>query len=471
MRQTRFFAFLRKEADFTTLQDYLASLRGKEVTVIGIGVSNRPLLELLISAGARVTARDKKTREQLGDIVPQLESRGVSLVLGEHYLENVAGDVVFRTPGLRPDAPALEEARARGSIVTSEMEVFFEVCPCPIIAVTGSDGKTTTTTLIAEMLRAAGRTVWLGGNIGTPLLDKAGEMKESDIAVLELSSFQLMSMTRSPHIAVITNLSPNHLDVHKDMEEYVWAKGNIYRHQGADDLLILNYDNALTRAQAGDAPGKVRFFSRQSGTAEGLFLQDGFIADARGPILNTKEIRIPGDHNVENYMAACAALRDLVEPEIMARVSREFSGVEHRLELCRDKDGVRWYNDSIASSPTRTLAGLRCFPEKVILIAGGYDKHIPFTPLGEEIPRSVKTLILCGATADKIRAATLAAPDYAPGNPHIRETETLADAVKLAHSLAKPGDVVLFSPACASFDQFPNFMVRGRFFKENVENL
>lgn len=454
-----------------TLQEYLDSIHGKTVAVVGIGVSNTPLLRLLLREGVAVTACDKRTREQLGELAGELEQGGARLQLGSDYLEGLDQDIIFRTPGLRPDVPQLAKAVAGGSVLTSEMEVFFQVCPCPIIAVTGSDGKTTTTTLIAEMLRAAGRTVWLGGNIGTPLLDKAGEMKKSDIAVLELSSFQLMSMTRSPHIAVITNLSPNHLDVHKDMEEYVWAKGNIYRHQGADDLLVLNYDNALTRAQAGDAPGKVRFFSRQSGTAEGLFLQDGFIADARGPILNTKEIRIPGDHNVENYMAACAALRDLVEPEIMARVSREFSGVEHRLELCRDKDGVRWYNDSIASSPTRTLAGLRCFPEKVILIAGGYDKHIPFTPLGEEIPRSVKTLILCGATADKIRAATLAAPDYAPGNPHIRETESLADAVKLAHSLAKPGDVVLFSPACASFDQFPNFMVRGRFFKENVANL
>ncbi len=455
-----------------TLNEYLAGLRGKQVTVIGIGVSNRPLLRLLAQAGACVTARDKKTEDQLGDIVPQLKEWGVRLLLGEHYMEDMAGDVVFRTPGLRPDHPELLKAVAAGAVLTSEMEVFFEVCPCPMIAVTGSDGKTTTTTLIAEMLRESGKTVWLGGNIGTPLLDKAGEMQPDHVAVLELSSFQLMTMKKTPGVAVITNLSPNHLDVHKDMDEYVDAKCNLFKNQGKDDLLVLNYDNDLTRALANKAPGRVRMFSRQNRPENAVVLEQGCISLQGEALIPVDRIRLPGVHNVENYMAACAALYGLVEPAVMEKVAREFAGVEHRLELVRELDGVRWYNDSIASSPTRTLAGLKCFPaEKIILIAGGYDKHIPFAELGAYLPGGVRTLLLCGATAEKIRAAVESAPDYAPGKPETEQFSRLEDVVAHARAIARPGDVVLFSPACASFDQFPNFMARGKYFKEQVNRL
>ncbi len=451
-----------------TIQEYLRSTAGKRITVIGIGVSNRPLLRLLAGAGARLTARDKKTAEQLGAIVPELRSLGVELVLGEGYLDGLEGDIIFRTPGLRPDHPALLAAKARGAEITSEMEVFFAVCPCMLIAVTGSDGKTTTTTLIAEMLKAAGKTVWLGGNIGTPLLDQAERMRPEDVAVLELSSFQLMSMEQAPHIAVITNLSPNHLDVHKDMDEYVGAKCNIFRRQGPEDVLVLNYDNELTRALAPQAPGRVRFFSRQSRLAQGVCLEGGVITDDGAPVMAAADIRIPGVHNIENYMAACAALRGLVSPEIMDQVARTFGGVEHRLELVRELDGVSWYNDSIGSSPSRTIAGLKSFSQKVILIAGGYDKHIPFDSLGELLPEHVRLLLLCGATAEKIEAAVLRSSHYRPGAPEILHFDRLDDVIRRARALARPGDIVLFSPACASFDQFPNFMLRGQYFKEQV---
>ena len=456
-----------------TLQQYLASLRGKQVTVIGIGVSNRPLLRLLAGAGAEVTARDKKTEEQLGDIAPQLKEWGIRLVLGENYMEDISGDVVFRTPGLRPDHPGLLAAKERGAEITSEMEVFFEVCPCPMIAVTGSDGKTTTTSVIAEMLRAAGKTVWLGGNIGTPLLDQADKMANDHVAVLALSSFQLMSMKKTPQVAVITNLSPNHLDCHRDFAEYVEAKCNLFKNQGKDDVLVLNFDNPPSCELAEKASGQVRFFSRKSiPVVGGVWLKDGMLLDNGEPIMATADIRIPGDHNVENYMAACAALKGMVEPEIMVKVAREFNGVEHRLELTRELDGVKYYNDSIASSPSRTLAGLKCFPsDKIILIAGGYDKQIPFDALGAALPTAVRVLLLCGATADKIEAAVKAAPDYAPGKPELVHFDNLDDTVAYARKIAKAGDLVLLSPACASFDQFPNFAARGRYFKELVNKL
>ena len=456
-----------------TLQQYLADLKGKQVTVIGIGVSNRPLLKLLAGAGAEVTARDKKTEDQLGDIAPQLREWGVKLVLGEPYMENIRGDVVFRTPGLRPDHPGLLEAAQSGACITSEMEVFFEVCPCPVIAVTGSDGKTTTTSVIAEMLRAAGKTVWLGGNIGTPLLDQADKMAPDHVAVLELSSFQLMSMKKTPSVAVITNLSPNHLDWHRDFAEYVEAKCNLFKNQGKDDVLVLNFDNLPSRELAEQAPGQVRFFSRQSiPVTDGVWLKNEQLLDNGEPIMDRADIRIPGMHNVENYMAACAALKGLVPHEIMRQVARDFNGVEHRLELTRELDGVRYYNDSIASSPTRTLAGLKCFPaDKIILIAGGYDKHIPFDELGAALPTAVKTVLLCGATADKIEAAVKAAPDCAPGKPLLVRFDKLDDVVLWARENAQAGDIVLFSPACASFDQFPNFAARGRYFKEKVNQL
>ena len=457
-----------------TLREYVDSLRNKTVAVLGIGVSNTPLVRLLLDHGIRVTACDKRTREELGALADELEGAGCALRLGPDYLEGLHEDVIFRTPGLRPDMPQIAAAMANGSVLTSEMEAFFQVCPCPIIAVTGSDGKTTTTTIIAELLKAAGNTVWLGGNIGHPLLCDAEGMQPHDYAVLELSSFQLMTMDRSPHIAVVTNLAPNHLDIHRDMAEYVAAKENIFRHQTAGDIAVFNADNAITAEQSTRAAGRSRRFSRQSPLSDGVFLRGDDIV-CRGPegervIMQTSDIRIPGVHNVENYMAAIAAVDGLVPDAVIRDFARSFGGVEHRIELVRTLHGVRYYNDSIASSPSRTIAGLRSFPEKVILIAGGYDKHIPFDVLGPEVTAHVKLLVLCGATAGKIRAAVEASPDYRPGHPEIIEVTPFRAAVEAARDRAVPADVVTLSPACAAFDQFKNFAERGKVFKEIIRS-
>lgn len=457
-----------------TLQEYIASLRGRTVAVIGIGVSNTPLLRLLLREGIAVTACDRSDRAKLGALAEELEAAGAVLRLGDGYLQGLDQDVIFRTPGLRPDVPELEAARARGSVITSEMEAFFRVCPCPIIAVTGSDGKTTTTTIIAELLRAAGHTVHVGGNIGHPLLAEADTIRPTDWAVLELSSFQLMTMTHSPHIAVVTNLAPNHLDVHKSMEEYIWAKENIFRHQQPGDIAVFNLDNAITRELSAHAPGRALYFSRREEPENGVFLRGNAVISRRDgrerQIMTTEDIRLPGVHNVENYMAAIAAVDGLVPDDVIRTFARAFNGVEHRIELVRTWHGVRFYNDSIASSPSRTIAGLRSFKEKVILIAGGYDKHIPFDVLGPEVVEHVKLLILCGTTADKIRAAVEQAPGYRPGHPEILDVTPFQRAVETARDRAVPGDVVTLSPACAAFDQFKNFMERGKTFKSIVNS-
>lgn len=445
-------------------EEYFASLGGKRVAVLGLGVSNRPLARLLLEFGCDVVGCDRTPREKLEEEVLELERLGCRLHVGDDYLAGVEADVVFRTPGMHPGNPAIQALKERGAQVTSEMEVFFEVAPCHLIAVTGSDGKTTTTTLIAEMLKAAGKTVWLGGNIGTPLLPLARQMKKEDYAVVELSSFQLMDMKRSPSRALITNLAPNHLDIHRDMEEYVDAKKNIFRYQKEGDLLVVNADNPITAPFRG--PGETRTFSR---LGEGdVCVRDGVIFRGGRKVLPVSDILLPGVHNVENYMAAIAVVEGLAPDEDIRQVARTFGGVEHRIELVRVKDGVRYYNDSIASSPTRTMAGLRSFPEKVILIAGGYDKHIPYDPLGPEICAHVKKLFLNGATGPKIRAAV----ERCPGEkPEMVDCGDFASAVKAAAAAAEPGDVVLMSPASAAFDQFRNFMVRGNYFKELVKEL
>lgn len=457
-----------------TIQEYLSSLRGKTAAVLGIGVSNTPLIELLCRNGVQVIACDKKSREDLGERAKQLEALGAHLQLGEGYLDDLRADVVFRTPGMRPDVPALLEAKARGSIVTSEMEIFFEVCPCTIIGVTGSDGKTTTTTILAEFLKEAGYNVYVGGNIGKPLLPDVSGMEPEDFAVLELSSFQLMTMEQSPHIAVMTNLSPNHLDYHRSMGEYIAAKENIFLHQGEGDRAIFNYDNQLTRDLAEKAGGAVTFFSRRERLEEGVYLRDGaiWLTNAQGSreVLPTRDIRLPGVHNIENYMAAIAAVDGLVPDKCVRAVAARFQGVEHRIELVRELDGVKYYNDSIGTSPSRTVACLESFPEPVILIAGGYDKGIPFHALALEIRERVKTLVLTGDTARAIRQAVEEA-EGGRGCPEIIQTEDLAGAVEAARRAAGPGDVVVLSPACAAFDRFKNFMERGRAFKELVRSL
>ncbi len=454
-----------------TLKDYILSLRNKKITVIGAGISNRPLIKMLCENDMDVTVCDRSDT-----LHPELEGLALTAELGPDYLENLSADIIFRTPGLHPEAPALRRAREQGSIVTSEMEVFLNLCPCRVIAVTGSDGKTTTTTLIAELLKAAGYRVHLGGNIGMPLLCKTDEILPEDVAVLELSSFQLHSMNCAPDVAVITNISPNHLDVHPDYQDYIDAKKQIYRHQRCDGKLILNADNVVTASCAPEAKGTVSFFSRQSALKSGVCLdEEGNIVFCKDglmqPILPATEIRIPGVHNIENMMAAFAATENLVSPEIMRQVARNFSGVAHRLEPVRVLRGVTFINDSIASSPSRTMAGLECFENKLILIAGGKDKGVSFDDLGEVICRHVKSLYLTGLTAEKIRQSTLCAPNYKDGAPAIHVIGDFKEAVEAAAAEAKEGDIVLLSPASTSFDRFKNFEERGNTFRKIVEEL
>ena len=451
----------------TAFTKFFTSLKGKRIAVLGLGVSNRPLVRLLLSFGCTVIGCDKTERDRLDNEVLELEKQGCTLRLGEGYLQNLSADIVFRTPGMHPENPALQMLRSTGAQITSEMDTFFKLCPCPIIAVTGSDGKTTTTTLIAKILERAGKKVWLGGNIGTPLLPLCPQMTKEDIAVVELSSFQLIDMTESSQVAVVTNLAPNHLDVHKDMDEYVQAKKNIFAFQNKVDRLIVNADNEITDTFVGN--GLTCKFSRK-GMAD-VYLQDGVIYRGQTPVLATSDILIPGIHNVENYMAAILAVENMADDDHIRDVARTFGGVEHRIEFVRVKDGVKFYNDSIASSPSRTIAGLRSFSQKVILIAGGYDKHIPYDVLGPEICEHVKALFVNGATATQIRDAVLQAPGYCTGNPEIVECADFSDAVKQASQYAKDGDIVLMSPASAAFDQFKNFMHRGDFYKKLVMEL
>jgi UDP-N-acetylmuramoylalanine--D-glutamate ligase len=460
-----------------TFQEYLDSLKDKRVAIIGIGVSNTPLIKLLLEQGIAVTACDKVTRQGFGNeqLLQELEALGATLKLGEDYLEGLDQDVIFRSPGIRPDIPAFQAAKAKGSVITSEMEVFFHVCPCKRIAVTGSDGKTTTTTMIAKLLERAGYTVHLGGNIGRPLLPDTAQMKETDIAVLELSSFQLLTMDTSPEIAVVTNLAPNHLDVHKGMEEYVAAKKNIFAHQTPEQKLVLNRDNDIAYSFRQEAPGQVTLFSRQNPLDEGVAIENGVICVKKNgttrPVLPVADILLPGVHNVENFEAAIAAVDGLVPDEVIRTFAKEFGGVEHRIELVRVKDGVRYYNDSIASSPSRTMAGLRSFDQKVILIAGGYDKHLDYDVLGPDLVAHVKRMVLTGATSAKLRSAAEGAEGYSAEAMPITEIDDFGEAVRYAASVAEPGDVVILSPASASFDKFKNFMVRGNTFKELVRSL
>jgi len=452
---------------------FFESIKGKRIAFCGVGISNTPLAAQFAAKGAQVLVCDKRSREQLGAAVDALEAAGAQLRLGETYLDNLDADIIFRAPGMYYHLPALTVFRAQGVVVTSEMEVFAQLCPCPIIAVTGSDGKTTTSTLIAKILEAQGRRVHLGGNIGRALLPIIEEIDPGDIAVLELSSFQLFSMRAGFDTAVVTNVTPNHLDVHGCMEEYIEAKGNIFRHQNAFSKTVLGYDNAVTRSFAGEVRGELRFFSYKEEVTRGAFLRaDGMLCVASNsgvtPILHKSEIKIPGEHNVENYLTAIAAVYDLVSPQAITEVARTFGGVEHRIELVTEKGGVRWYNDSIATSPTRTLAGLNSFDQKLILLAGGYDKHIPFEPMAGTVAEKIRLLILTGPTAGAIEAAVVSHPNYDAGALTILHAADLPEAVAIAREHAVPGDVVMLSPACASFDAYPNFEARGRHFKELV---
>lgn len=452
--------------------EFKCFIKGKNVAVVGIGVSNIPLINFLVKLGAKVTAFDMKTEEDLGELAIDFKRKGVTLILGEGYLDKLTGfEVVFKTPSMRIDGEALVRAKNEGAYITSEMEEFVRYCRGKVFGITGSDGKTTTTTIISKLLIEEGYKTWVGGNIGTPLFSQIEEIEEKDMVVLELSSFQLMTMECPIDVAVCTNLAPNHLDMHLDMQEYIDAKKNIFLYQNRNDVLVVNRENEITFEFEKEAKGEVREFSSKRVLENGAYYEDGILYLENKEVCRKENIVIKGIHNVENYLAAFVATKDDVSVETMKKVAENFGGVEHRCELVRELDGVKYYNDSIASSPTRTLAGLFAFEKKVILIAGGYDKQIPFEPLAEEGYPFIKELVLLGATKDKIKTAFDNLESEKGIKVNITIAHSLEEAVNKAKNLAEVGDIITLSPACASFDMFPNFAVRGNAFKEIVNKL
>ncbi len=464
--------------------------RGRTVALLGAGVSNMPLAEVVANAGGTLVVRDKKSPEELGDAAVRLRELGATLLTGETYLDNIREDIVFRSPGFRPDLPELCDAVRHGSKLTSEMEMFLSFEPCPVYAITGSDGKTTTTTITSLLLEAGlGKEhVFLGGNIGEPLLHRYPKISEEDVVAVELSSFQLMTVDAPVEVAAITNLSPNHLNWHTDMDEYVRAKKRLLAHCGR---AVLNYDNDLTREaarelQETDTP--VTFFSLSplpAGTLrdidsavwlDGDTISSDFPGEGVREIMTRRDIRLPGLHNTANFMTAIAVTHGKVSYEAVREAARTFGGVEHRLEFVRELDGVTYINGSIDSSPTRTAAALSALEDRpVVLIVGGSDKNLDYAPFAETVFAStVHTLVLTGATMEKVYAAVTTAPGYADAAAkgfRIVKNPSFDGAVGDARAAAKAGDTVILSPAAASFDAFPNFMVRGKHFKELVMNF
>ncbi len=454
----------------SVLKNYIDNLGKKKVAFIGAGVAHRELIPLFVAHGAEVILCDQKKEIEGVDLA------GVLCRLGDNYLCGLDdADVIFRTPGFMSTEPAIVKAIERGAIVTSEIEIFFELCKAKIYAVTGSDGKTTTTSLIADMLKSAGKTVHLGGNIGRSMLPIIDEVKDTDVVVCELSSFQLMSMKHRVDVAVVTNITPNHLDHHADMQEYIAAKRNIIDYQDKNGVAVLGFDNELSRDFSNYVNGETRFFSIKNELECGGYLKNEILTlDINGErveILPAEEIKLPGRHNVENMLAAYTAVYGDVSTEIMAKTAREFAGVEHRIEFVREVNGVKFYNDSIASSPTRVIAGLRAFNKKIIVIAGGYDKNIPYAPLAPELIAGAKAVILMGETGPKIKEALLEYPNYIPEKLKLFDAIGMESAVSIAYSISEEGDIVTLSPASASFDAYSNFEARGRHFKEIVNAL
>ena len=462
----------------TKAEIFFDGMRNKKIAFIGVGVSHTDLIKMFCGKGLDVTVCDKKTAEQMKEYA-ELSQAGAEFSLGESYLDGMAEgayDVIFRTPGMYYNNEILTKARAAGTAVTSEMEVFFDLCPCPVYAVTGSDGKTTTTTLIAELLSAEGKTVHKGGNIGRALLPIIETIDENDAAVVELSSFQLISMRSSPCIAAITNITPNHLNVHKDMQEYIDAKANLLLHQNAFSKAVLSLDSETVRELSPIVRGELAYFSRREKVENGAFLrEDGMLCyNAHGEVsevLDMHDIKIPGMHNVENYLTAIAVTWGMVSIDTVRRVAREFGGVEHRIEFVRELEGVKYYNNSIASSPTRVIACLKTFEQKQIMIMGGSDKGISFEPMADLVCERVKLLILMGETREKIKAAVEQSDKFGGSGLEIIIVKDMQEAVETAHARAVSGDIVSLSPACASFDMYRMFEDRGNHFKDIVNSL
>lgn len=438
------------------LQEFKEKLTTSKIAIIGLGVSNLPLLEYLYNLSCDVTIfQDNKLEIDISKYNYPI-----------HYgLKELKGfDIIFRSPGCLPSREELQEEISRGAYVTTEVAEVVRLTPSKVIGITGSDGKTTTTTIINLVLKANGYNTYLGGNIGTPLFTQIENMKEDDIVVLELSSFQLMDMKTSPEIAVITNISPNHLDKHKDYEEYIKAKENIFRNN--DGILVLNYDNEVTNKITSSR--EIRYFSKETKT-NAFYIHENNIYFQGKLIIDTSQLQIKGLHNYENICACLSAIYDMIDLDTSVKAITDFKGVEHRIEFVREINGVKWYNDSVSSSPTRTIAGLNSFKEKIVLIAGGYDKNLDYTPLAEPILKKVSKLILFGNTKDKIYQAVINKKKEESLDIYI--CNTLEEVVSIAHQVSIPKEIVLFSPASASFDMFKNFADRGKQFKDLVNKL
>lgn len=457
------------------LEEFNNFLDGKQVAIIGMGVSNIPLLDYFYDKNAKVTVFS--TNALSDEIMAKINKYRYEVELGEDNLSRLKGfDIIFRSPSALPTKHEFQSAVKKGAILTSEIEMVLKLAPCKIIGVTGTEGKTTTTSLIYEICKKAGYNCFLGGNIGKPIFTKINQMKPEDIVILELSSFQLMGMTVSPNIAVVTNIFPDHLNVHKSYEEYQDAKKSIFRNQTEEGIVILNKDNEITEKFADEVKGKTIFFSSTKKLKNGYVYdrEDGFIKKCTDgkceKILNKNDIKLKGVHNYENICSALAATETVASKEAQIEAVKNFKGVEHRLEFVREIDGVKYYNDSIGTSPASTIAGLNAFDENIILLAGGSDKGLDYKEIGEVIAKKVGTLILTGPTAQKIEEATKQALSEEK-SIEIIHTNNLEESVKVAKEKARSGDIVLLSPASASFDAFKNFEERGNYFKTLVNNL
>ena len=459
------------------LLEFEEYIKNRKVAIIGLGVSNLPLIDYFHEKKSNVTVFDSREIGEIPkDIIDKVTNYAMEMSLGREYLRKLKGfDLILRSPSCLPTIPELEEEAERGAIVTTEVELLMKMCPAEIIGVTGSDGKTTTTTLISEILKKGGYNCYVGGNIGTPLFTKLHEIMPDDKVVLELSSFQLMGMEVSPNISVITNITPNHLNVHKDYEEYIEAKKNIFKFQDKDGIVILNYDNEITKNCAAEVKGKVIFFSSKAKLDNGYIVDDDVIKECddklRKHIVATKELTIRGKHNYENICAAIAATKTLVDISTSIEVIKTFPGVEHRIEFVKEINGVKWYNDSASSTPSRTISGLNAFSEEIVLIAGGADKNLDYTPIAKPILDKVKTLILMGQTSGKIFDSVKEGEEKEDKEINIYMVNSLSQAVILAKRYAEPGQVVLFSPASTSFDMFKNMYDRGHQFKDIVNKM
>ena len=450
-------------------------LRGKRVTVVGLGIEGLTLTRFLAGRGAYVTVSDAKPAEQLVEQMGWLAGLEVRFALGGNQPEDVAdAAMVFVSQGVPLDIPIVRAAQERGIPLSSVTRLFMELCSAPIIGITGSAGKSTATSLTGEIFRTAfgPERIYVGGNLGPMPLNHLDIIRTDDWAVLEMSHTQLELTDRSPRAAAITNISPSHMDRYPAMDEYVALKKRIYAYQGPEDWLVLNYDDPATRDMAAESRGQVLFFSmRPLRDQSGAFLRgDEVMFRLHGTeqrLFPRSIIRLRGEHNVANVLAACALAGCCDVPaEAMAEAVAAFEGVEHRLEPAGSVGGIEFVNDSIATTPERTVAGLRCFDQPLVLILGGRDKHLPLKSLVEEVARRCSAAVVYGEAATELEAALKGLPTL-----HLVRTDRFSDAVEAAAGLAHAGDVVLLSPACTSFDQFPNFESRGREFKRIVASL